>query len=78
MFFVLLGLTVLYQEPSIGEFIKLPIASCILAFAFLTRANGILNIGYIGYPLMMKVVTWKDADGRLQLEESVWKVAEKV
>lgn len=75
LFFVLMALIVLHKD---ADWLRFPIAACVFAFSYLTRANGFLNIGYIAYPLFIDCLVYRDAEGRLQVEQTAWSVAEKV
>jgi hypothetical protein len=75
MSFVLLGLIVLYKE---SDYFRFPIAATIFAFAYLTRANGFLNIGYMAYPILIDCFIYKNVEGRLKMQESTWAIVEKV
>ncbi|KAI6183299.1 GPI mannosyltransferase 2 [Aphelenchoides bicaudatus] len=74
MSFTLMGLIVIYEQSG---YVRLPIAACLFSFAYATRANGILNFGYIGFALLIETVVRKDSDDRLVIEQSTWKLAEK-
>lgn len=73
--FTLMALIILYERK---DYLRYPIASCLFSFTYLTRANGILNIGYIGFLLMLETVVRKDANDRLRIEKSTWRLVEKV
>ncbi|KAI6232825.1 GPI mannosyltransferase 2 [Aphelenchoides fujianensis] len=90
-FFVLLALNILHgrstsRKPLAGaarrakstvDPFRLLTASFVLSFAFLTRSNGLLNVGYVWWPLCLEILTVRDAAGRLQLDSSFWSVCEK-
>ncbi|KAI6222794.1 GPI mannosyltransferase 2 [Aphelenchoides besseyi] len=81
-FFVLLALNFLNSRElntkiETANWIRLPVAACIFSFSFLTRSNGILNVGYLWYPLGLEIVTFRDSEGRLHLETTIWNVVEK-
>ncbi|KAI6181615.1 Glucose-6-phosphate isomerase [Aphelenchoides besseyi] len=81
-FFVLLALNFLNNRElnaknETANWFRLPIAACIFSFSFLTRSNGILNVGYLWYPLGLEIVTFHDPEGRLHLETTVWNAVEK-
>lgn len=75
MSFTLMALIVLNEQK---DYLRFPIASCLFSFAYLTRANGILNIGYIAFPLLIETLVHKDTKDRLRIEKSIWKLVEKV
>lgn len=73
--FTLLALTVIYEHKGSSRLI---VASCIFSFAYLTRANGILNIGYVGYPLLIEILVYRDSKNQRQIERFGGKLMEKV
>lgn len=74
-FFVLMGLIVLNKD---SDLLRFPVAACIFAFAYLTRANGFLNIGYIAFLMFIDCIIYRDAKNRPQLEQSILGVIAKV
>ncbi|KAI1721669.1 mannosyltransferase (PIG-V) domain-containing protein [Ditylenchus destructor] len=60
---------VLFLQHNPSDRIRQIIASFILSFAFLTRANGLANIGYIGFPLFLEVILRKTDADKVEFED---------
>uniref|UniRef100_A0A915DDD6 GPI mannosyltransferase 2 n=1 Tax=Ditylenchus dipsaci TaxID=166011 RepID=A0A915DDD6_9BILA len=67
MLFTFSAILFLQYEPN--NRVRQILVSFILSFAFLTRSNGLTNIGYIGFHIMLEVVLRKSSDGKLEFEE---------
>lgn len=60
------GLLFLQMEPNCKT--RHVIAACIFMFGFLTRSNGLLNVGYIWFYLGIELILRK-TDDRLEFDE---------
>ncbi|CAK5040809.1 unnamed protein product [Meloidogyne enterolobii] len=55
--FTFLGLLLIYSPTTnISSRLNLLFASAVFSLAFLTRSNGLTNIGFIGFPLLLDVI----------------------
>ncbi|VDD93558.1 unnamed protein product [Enterobius vermicularis] len=57
----LAGMLMLYDD-STSSAIRYYISACLFALAFLTRSNGLLNIGYIGFRLLQDMMYYSDGE----------------
>lgn len=67
MMFTFGALLLLQRDPA--DRTRQIVASFVFSYAFMTRANGLANIGYIGFPLMLEVILRKTDDDKLEFED---------
>ena len=61
------GMLCLYKNPSSRT--NQLLAALIFSIAFMTRSNGLLNIGYIGFVLLLETILRKGNNGKIVFEE---------
>uniref|UniRef100_A0A7E4W739 GPI mannosyltransferase 2 n=1 Tax=Panagrellus redivivus TaxID=6233 RepID=A0A7E4W739_PANRE len=59
----------LYLEVDPYNRLRQLVTACIFSFGFATRSNGVLNLGYIGYYLLIEVIMVKQEDGKYVFDD---------
>ncbi|KAH7727788.1 GPI mannosyltransferase [Aphelenchoides avenae] len=78
LYMLLVLSALLFLQQNASNTAQQIVTAFIVSFAFLTRSNGLLNLGYILWPLFLEVILHKcNTSGKLELETSFWTIVQK-
>uniref|UniRef100_A0AC34RJQ8 GPI mannosyltransferase 2 n=1 Tax=Panagrolaimus sp. JU765 TaxID=591449 RepID=A0AC34RJQ8_9BILA len=70
------GIYLLYQKPN--NRLNQMVSAVIFSFAFLTRSNGFLNLGYLGFIILLETILKRRKSGKPVFEEMDHNFSQKV